>query len=335
MCPVIKYTLLAGVLCSAPLAASTLDISITPFQKAQGILSDRNLRFIQTESLVADAQNNSTHILIHGLLPMDPAKPAVVTSEYDGIVIGTGAETDRGYVTLELPAGSQNANTATSPIVGIVQRAGAWSSRTLTPVASTLGEAAGESSFTASTITFNLTKGGKTVTGTANYTTSNQNTITIAPFSLTFDGSTYNFEGATLPHIGEGTFSGIIDVSNPPAAQLPDSAFFVLNITDSTDADNDGIPDIVDTDIVITPTECDLFETLFTGEVFVALEDGFFFNFADAGYYYGGYCPFLYEFTAGSWWYVYEESTDPVGFFAYDFAAGKWYFIFYGYKMDL
>lgn len=333
MYSVIKHTLLAGILCSAPLVASTLEISITPFQNAQGILSDRSLRFLQTESLLADAQNNSTHILIHGLTPMDASSPEKVTSEYSGIVISTGAETDRGYVTLEMPASAPEANVVTSPVVGIVQRAGPWSSRTLTPVNTTVGEAAGQSSYTANAITFSLTKGGKAVTGTANYTTSGQNTITLAPFSLTLDGQTYDFDGATLPLIGSNTFSGIIDVSSPPAAQLPDSAFFMLNITDATDADGDGIPDIVDTNIV-QPVECTVFDTLFTGQIFAPLENDFYFNWSDSGYYYGGFCPFLYDFTAATWWYVFDGSTDPVGFFAYNFSENKWYFIYYGYKLD-
>ncbi len=333
MYSVIKHTLVAGILCSAPLVASTLEISITPFQNAQGILSDRSLRFLQTESLVADAQNNSTHILIHGLTPMDASSPEKVTSEYSGIVISTGAETDRGYVTLEMPASAPEANVVTSPVVGIVQRAGPWSSRTLTPVNTTVGEAAGQSSYTANAITFSLTKGGKAVTGTANYTASGQNTITLAPFSLALDGQTYDFDGATLPLIGSNTFSGIIDVSSPPAAQLPDSAFFMLNITDATDADADGIPDIVDTAIVIP--ECTVLDTLFTGQFIVSVGNDFYYNLSEEDYYYGGFCPFLYDFTTSSWWYVYEGSTNPSEFFAYTFGENKWYFFFHGYKFAL
>lgn len=336
MYPSLKTILLGSVICSAPLFASALEISITPFQTPAGILQDNNLRFLQTESIVPDTENDSTHILIHGFIPMDPATPTVVTSEYTGIAISSGDETDRGYVTLEMPATEPSAGVATSPVVGIVQRAGPWSDRTLSPVSTTVGEAAGTSSYTATAITFNLTKNSQAVTGTANYTTSGQNSITLAPFSLTHNGQTYDFEGVTLPLIDSDTFTGIIDVSNPPAAQLPDSAFFVLSITDSTDADSDGIPDIVDTNIIVDPADCTLFDTLFTGEFIVGLEGDFAYNWSEGDYYYSGFCPFLYDFANTDWWYVYDDgNNDPAGFFAFSFNDGMWYFIFQGYKLSL
>lgn len=236
------------------LQAGDLTISVTPFQTAQGFLTEREFRFLQTEELVPAEQNTATHILIEGLLPVSEATPNVVSSPYTAININTGAEQDKGHVTLELPASTPEEGVVTSPIVGIVQRNGSWSQLTTTPVSSHVGNSSGPSTYDAGakTIQFSLQRTvnnvPESITGTATYSTDGESTVTLAPFSLTVNQQTFDFPQTILYRTGN-TFAGELPATLPPANFDPDSALYFLSLVDNTDSDGDSIPDLIDSDL--------------------------------------------------------------------------------------
>lgn len=237
-------------LLSATLAmAGSGTISVTPYQKPSGLLTDRNFRFLQTETMVADAQNSATHILIEGLLPVDPATPAVVSSAYTAINISTGAEQDAGYVIMELPQSTPEPGVVTSPVVGIVSRAGAWNSFSPTPVATSVGNSNGQGTYDgqAGTLSISLNQaGGKTITGSASYTIVDGETVQVQPFTLTVNSEQFPFLATTLKRSGT-SYTGVLEASTPPPLQyVPDSLMFFLSMIDTTDADTDGLPDFSD-----------------------------------------------------------------------------------------
>ncbi|MDX2109388.1 MAG: hypothetical protein SFY80_04015 [Verrucomicrobiota bacterium] len=317
---------------AAPLMAGNLTVTVTPYQKASGFLADRNFRFLQTEAYVSP--NAATHILIEGLLPASTTNANLVSSAYTAINIDTGVEQDAGYVTLELPASTPEAGVVTSPIVGIVQRAGAWSAQTLTPVTSNIGGSTGASSYdsTAKTLALTLSRSvnGSTqnISGSANYTITDANTVTLAPFSLTVNAATFDFAQTVLKRNGT-TFSGELSANLAPANFDADSALYFLSLIDSTDSDGDGIPDLADSAIAPPPTS--ILGTATGPNQFYVTGAGFKWQ-EEIGHVYDGFYPFVFVFSSANWIYIFAgDSTEAGGYFIYDFNKAQFGYTGYDY----
>ena len=203
-----------------------------------------DVKFRFTE-LSAPTTNMSTHILIDGLVPVE-AGSARLTSNYRGIDIATGTEYDTGQVLLELPS-PPSGDGASSPIVGIVSRAGGWDGYTTTPASpTTVGESVGSFTFDneALTIALNVNQGATNLTGSTTFTIVDDYTIDVAAFTMTDGSSTYAF-GATQLVYGNDEYYGVI-VSEDSGVDY-DSLMFALRLK-SPDGDDDGMPLLVDRD---------------------------------------------------------------------------------------
>lgn len=85
----------------------------------------------------------------------------------------------------------------------------------------------------------------------------------------------------------------------------------------------------------IEPPPCTVLETVMTETYFPSVGTDFVFNTSMESYLFTGFCPFAYDFNTADWWYVYEESTDPEGFFVYSFNGSMWYYVLAGYVLEL
>lgn len=205
-------------------------------------VSTGDVAFRFTELFPASDTNASTHILIDGLVEVEPGS-GILSSTYAGIDISTGTEYDTGHVLLTLPSGAQTTG-ATSPIVGIVPRTtpstggSGWSQFTNTATISTVGGASGTVDFDsdAGTLSFNLTRDATTFTGTATYSASQDGTtVSIDAFSLTDGSTTYAFEASSLLVV-DGVAAGVIVSAD--ASPGYDSILF--NISFDSDLQSSG-----------------------------------------------------------------------------------------------
>lgn len=80
---------------------------------------------------------------------------------------------------------------------------------------------------------------------------------------------------------------------------------------------------------------CTVNATVFTAPYFPAQGEGFVFNMSMESFLYVGFCPFAYDYNTQDWWYVFEDSTDPEGFFVYSFNDSVWYFVYAGFVLPL
>lgn len=80
---------------------------------------------------------------------------------------------------------------------------------------------------------------------------------------------------------------------------------------------------------------CVTTDVAFSSEYYTALGDGFVFNSSTGSYLFAGYCPFVYDYNSGDWWYIFEENVNPEGFFVYSFAYAQWRFVYAGYVLDI
>lgn len=279
------------------------------------VASDVQFRF--TELSPASGNNTSTHILIDGLVPVEPDS-AILTSNYRGIDISDGSEFDSGQVYLTLPA-PPSGDGASSPIVGIVSRAttgtggSGWSAFTTMPVAgSTVGESSGTFTFdnSAGTIGFSLSQGGTAITGSTTFTIVDDYTIDLAAFSLSDGTSSYNF-GATQLVYGAGEYYGVI--VSEDASPNYDSLMFALRLS-SSDYDSDGIPNLVDP----TPGEQ---ATTWAGFPIEGSAGGYYVQTgADFLYTFGypdNYTGWLWSYRLACWIYLPESWVQTGGTWAY------------------
>lgn len=229
------------------LSASEMTVKIHPFSVPGSFnFVDSNVEFRFSEQAGSGAQNNSTHILIEGLTPIEPGSN-VVASSYQGINLSTGSVQDVGMVMLTLPAGAQPpSGSVASPIVGIVQREGAWSNFNPSPVASTTvgsSEGAGNYDSSAGTLQLSLSRNSETFTGSATYSIVDLNTIAMDAFTLTSGSSTFGFEASTLVR-EHNRFYGTLLAADSSVGY--DSLLFSIEFVNIPDVNGDGIPDIVD-----------------------------------------------------------------------------------------
>jgi hypothetical protein len=304
-------TALCGILLiSTPVFAQQLTVSIGAFGDPADfmITEGSNLSLRVTELVPAPGANNSTHVLVEGLSPLE-ADSMVYASPYRGINSTTGDEQDVGVLYLEMPeAAALPAGTVSSPIVGVLQRAGPWSAQGLTVPTTSIGGASGVSSYNSGAMTMSLTleRGAETFTGTTSYSVVDTNSLEVEPFTLVKDGATsYQLSGATLMRDG-GRFYGTL--TNQSAGAGYDSLLFSVELTNIPDVDMDGIPDIVDDSIEAVE--------LVPGE-WVRLPIGLVYGITDTmgisdelGVVYTGHMPFYYAFGASGWVTAHQYTGD-------------------------
>lgn len=255
-----------------------LTVSIDGFGDPSAFnITDQHLELRVSKLVPAAGTNTSTHILIEGLSPLEEGSMNFA-STYSGIDVNTGEIQDSGVLYLQMPTGSElPAGTVASPIVGVVQRAGDWDSYTPVFPATDIGNPTGPADYDGATVTMTLTDGGSTFIGTTDYTVIDQDTLVLAPFTLTRDGVTsYNMSETTLFRDAERFFGTL---TNLTVGAGYDSLIFSIELNSIPDADGDGIPDISD-----------------SGSI-AALTVGAW-NITDLGYIWGGsstlgYSPFL------------------------------------------
>lgn len=248
MKPPLLITLLAGF---AGLFATLSSVSageftarVNAFQSADlpALSPDLAFRFAALVG-VEDSANQATHVLFQGLSPLAPSS-SVHVSNYSAINLTSGQEQDAGVVYLDIADTQVPAGAVASPIVGVVQRAGAWSTLNPQTPATTVGGSSGASffDFEARSISLVLHRGGETFTGTATYRIVDLDTILLDPLSLSNGSVTYTFHETTLARDGL-RFYGILESSDLSVSY--DSLLHALEFVDLPDSNNDGIPDIV------------------------------------------------------------------------------------------
>jgi len=225
--------------------ADQLTVSIDGFGAPGGgfsITDASDLNLLVSELLPAPGSNESTHILIESLSPLEP-DTLNYASPYTGINVNTGVAQDAGVLFLQMPSGSAlPEGTVASPIVGVVQRVGSWMD--LTFPETSVGGSSGPGDYASGTLDLSLTKGAEQFNGTASYEVVDEDTIELDDFSLTKSGPvTYNLSGTTLLRDGNRFYG---TVTNLTAGAAYESLLFEIQLTGIPDADLDGIPDISD-----------------------------------------------------------------------------------------
>jgi hypothetical protein len=241
--------LAAATLATATAAfADSLDVQIRPFLEPTTSFGFFNpaVSFRFAELTPDFTPNEATHILVQGLAPIE-ADPAVLAGGYEAVNLASGAIQDVGMVYLNLPAGAQlPEGTAASPIVGIIQRNGAWSATLpAAPASTTVGDTAGTGMYNvvSGSLTLNLSRGSTGFTGQTRYMTVDADTIELEAFSIATGSSSYAFGPARLVRDGD-RFYGTI--TSTDATVGFDSLLFAVELNNLADHDSDGIPDLVD-----------------------------------------------------------------------------------------
>jgi hypothetical protein len=238
----------ALVFSSPALMADQMTVSIDGFGAPGGgfsITETSDLSLLVSELVPADGTNQSTHILIESLSPLEP-DTLNFASPYSGINVNTGATQDVGVLYLQMPSGSTlPEGTVASPIVGVVERAGSWMD--LTFPETTVGGSSGPGTYASGTIDLSLTKGLEQFNGAVAYTVVDEDTIDLEPFSITKSGPvTYDLSGTTLLRDGSRFYGTVTNLS---AGAAYESLLFEIQFTGIPDADMYGIPDISDSEI--------------------------------------------------------------------------------------
>jgi hypothetical protein len=190
----------------------------------------------------ADTTEQTTHILIEGLVPVE-AGSSVVTSSYRAINLSSGTTTEVGSLFFTMPSGATTSS-ATSPIVGIVARAGDWSDFNPTTPDVALGGGSGAAAASEGSVSLSILKGGTEYTGSAAYTVIDENSVEIDDFSLTAGSSVFEFYGTTLSLWGT-EYYGVVQSKSPANT---DATMLTIRFTNMPDGDNDGVPDWTDTE---------------------------------------------------------------------------------------
>lgn len=294
---------------AAPFAlADQLTVSIDAFGFPGGgfsITEGSTLELLVAELVPAAGTNESTHILIESLSPLEP-DTLNFASPYSGINVTTGATQDVGMLYLQMPQGaSLPEGTVASPIVGVVERAGSWMD--LTFPQTSVGGASGPGDYASGSLELSLTKGLEEFNGAATYEVLDQDTIRLDEFTLTKSGPvTYTLSETTLLRDGSRFYG---TVTNMTAGAAYESLLFEIELTNIPDADTDGIPDISD-DVIDGGLVVGQWSMTSMGYMYGAN--------ADWGYsYYMGFMemslPWVYQASFG-WMYLYDAdlSTDVV-----------------------
>ncbi|MGC9451234.1 MAG: hypothetical protein ACP5I4_07280 [Oceanipulchritudo sp.] len=201
------FSLFAGIaLAGASLTGQSVTVTIEGFGDPTSFTNlDASLQLRVAELIPAPGGvNNSTHVLVEGLSPVDPGTMNYA-SPYSGINVSNGEVQDMGMLYLVMPSGSElPEGTVASPIVGVVQRAGPWSDYTLQYPATDLGGAAGTGELASGTLSMELNKDTSTFLGSTSYTMPDADTVEMDGFTLTQDGGTsYTLSAATLKRDGD------------------------------------------------------------------------------------------------------------------------------------
>lgn len=325
------------------LSAQSVTVSVNAFgDPASFTFSGSNSLDLRVAELIpASGTNTSTHVLVESLTPLEEGQP-VYTSTYQGINASTGAVQDAGVLFMTLPLDTAlPVGTVASPIVGVIQRAGSWADYGLQVPSSSIGGASGSSTIGGSSIGLNLSRGSEAFTGEVAFTIVNSDEVQFEPFTVTKDGATsYSLSGGTLMRDGNRFYATVTNLS---AGAAYDSLIFELEMTNISDVDGDGIPDLVDTAIsgtgtpVLVPGEYVQFPfgqvfgitqtrgtTSYMGDVFLDYynQGGFLYQ-ADLQYfvvYYSyGQNHFFYSYTLGWIW-----TSEVFGGWYYNYATGQW-----------
>jgi len=308
-------TLFAGFALTFPillLTAETMSVSVESFMEPTGFSitegDDLDLRFSE---LASPDSNAGTHILLESLSPLAEGS-SVYASPYYGLEVASGDIQDEGVVYLDMPVNVElPEGSVSSPIVGIVERSGGWDNFAPNSPASSVGGAEGEGDYENNSIVLSLVRDSETFSGAVNYTVIDEDTLELDPFSLTKDGTeTIELSGATLIRDGN-IFSGSVTNLGPDA--LYDSLLFTIRLADIPDVDNDGVPDISDSEITDSGLVVDDWNTTTFGFVYGLTSDwGWSFVF---GYVYVPFEPFLFHPHFG-WMAQVEafENTETSGF---------------------
>ena len=143
---------------------------------------------------------------------------------------------------------------------------GSYSARTQSAAATTtytgiyaLSAFAGSVSYVrgaANTMTFTLTSqaSGTTLTGSTTYTTSNNDQLSYAAFTAhNTSGDSYQVLAGTLTRSGTAYRGDLALVDGLPETYWADFTKYRLTITDSNDANGNGVPDLTDGAILLQP----------------------------------------------------------------------------------
>jgi hypothetical protein len=330
-----SITLLSASLFASSALANSLTVSIDAFSAATlfSIVpgSDLELRLVELTS--PSGANSATHILIEQLSPIDDSDSGIYGSPYHAIEIASGDIQDTGVLYLQLPeAPNFPAGSVTSPIVGIVERQGAWSDYQLEDPGSSFGGASGSGGFTTpGTLNISLNHQGAAYSGSASYSIGNVDTIEMDAFSLSGPGGALlNLSATTLVRDGMN-FSGT--VANLTDGADYNSLFFKISLTSIPDTDSDGIPDIVDAEVPagnLTPGQWNMTSI---GSVYgISAEWGYSSNM---GWVYLGLgSPWVYHIWFG-WFSVADETSG--GYWLHSQQIGWVYFTdsYNGYFQNL
>ena len=237
------------LLFASALVADEMTVSIDGFGDPTtfSITDSSDLSLRVTELVPSAGANTSTHVLIEGLSPLEDGT-MTYASTYSGINVDSGEVQDIGVLYLEMPVGSTlPEGTVSSPVVGVVQRAGSWDAYNVSYPSTSVGGSAGSSTYDTGTIQLSLVRDAESFTGTANYTVLDEDTIELDPFTLTSSSLvSYDMSGATLLRDGV-RFYGTL--TNLTTGALYDSLIFAIQFTGIPDVDGDGVPDISDGEI--------------------------------------------------------------------------------------
>jgi hypothetical protein len=335
-------TLLLGLAASS-LVAQSVTVSVNAFADPSTFTFSGSgaLDLRVTELIPAAGTNTSTHVLVESLTPLEDGDQ-VYASTYQGINSATGDVQDAGVLYMTLPANtSLPVGTVVSPIVGVLQRAGSWSDYGLQIPTSSVGGAAGSSSIGDNLISLNLARGSEAFTGEAAYTIVSSSEVQLEPFTVTKDGAaSYSLSGGTLLRDGERFYGTVTNLS---AGAAYDSLLFEIEITDISDVDGDGVPDLVDSAVTgggtpelvigeyvqfsfgqvlgVTETRG---TTNYMGDVFLDYYSDYGYIYqADLGwfvvYYSWGQNHYFYSFTLGWIW-----TNEVYGGWYYNYTTGDW-----------
>ncbi|MCC5841217.1 MAG: hypothetical protein JJT96_13960 [Opitutales bacterium] len=228
----------------SPVSAGEFTARVNAFQSANlpSLSPDLAFRFAALVG-VDDASNQATHVLLQGLSPLAPAS-TVHVSNYSAINLASGQEQDAGVVFLDIADSQVPAGAVASPIVGVIQRSGSWSSLDPLTPSTTVGGSSGISTYNieAGSISLSLARGGQVFSGTVDFRVADVDTILLDPFSLSDGSETFTFHESTLARDG-GRFYGILESSD--LAVTHDSLLHVLEFVNLPDSNDDGIPDLV------------------------------------------------------------------------------------------
>ncbi|MDP0501319.1 MAG: hypothetical protein Q7P63_14595 [Verrucomicrobiota bacterium JB022] len=241
---------MAGLPLLAHAETTSFTATTTGFKPAttlDQVLSGASLDFLVSTAADASA---STHILVTDLMPVGDSD-TVYEGEYTGVTLSSGATADTGKVVLKLDAAVPvPSGSVSSPIVGIIPRAGAFpEAASLNPLDAGEGESTVNTD--TDTIALSFSAGGSTYTGNATYTVKSQSEIELSAFALTDGTSTWQFEATTFER-SYATLTGFASLSDASASADMAVTKFVLNYF--VDKDTDMVPDFMDSNVGEQPT---------------------------------------------------------------------------------